>query len=320
MNEKWREGLLGGVLRDLAVANPDQRQTRDTFGFKWSKRETYQSGGMRSVVLPWLQQRYAPLLEALKTFESKPLILDAGCGAGHAASMLFDGAGNSIRYVGADISTAIDIAHETLAPILPDSLFMQGDLMELPFEDRSFDVVFSEGVLHHTPSTKRAIAATARLVREGGYFAIYVYNKKGPVREFTDDYIRERISELPAQEGWEALLPLTRLGKALGELKVEVDVPEAVPLLGIPEGRLDVQRLFYWYVCKLFYRPELTLDEMNHINFDWFMPKFSHRQTPDEVRNWCEEAGLDIESLNAEEAGITVIARRRAEKITVSDR
>jgi arsenite methyltransferase len=113
-------------------------------------------------------------------------------------------------------------------------------------------------------------------------------------------------------EAWDLLMPLTKLGKALGELNVEVDVPEHVAVLGIPKGRISLQRLIYWYMCKMFYRPDYSLDEMNHVNFDWFVPKYCHRQTPEEVKAWCEEAGLVIERLKVEEAGITAIARRPA--------
>ncbi len=48
---------------------------------------------------------------------------------------------------------------------------------------------------------------------------------------------------------------------------------------------------------------------MNHVNFDWFRPLNCHRQTPDEVRQWCQEAGLEIERMDLQEAGITVVAR-----------
>ena len=54
-------------------------------------------------------------------------------------------------------------------------------------------------------------------------------------------------------EAWEAIVPLTRLGQALGELDAVVDVPEDVELLGIPAGPIDVQRLFYWHVVKAYY-------------------------------------------------------------------
>ena len=82
----------------------------------------------------------------------------------------------------------------------------------------SFDVVFSEGVLHHTPSTERALKALVPLLRPGGELMIYVYRRKAPIREFTDDYVRERLADLDPAEAWEALRPLTQLGQALAEL------------------------------------------------------------------------------------------------------
>jgi arsenite methyltransferase len=89
-------------------------------------------------------------------------------------------------------------------------------------------------------------------------------------------------------------------------------VPENLDVLGMPKGRIKLQRLFYWYFCKMFHRPNYSLDVVNHVNFDWFMPKYCHSQSPDEVMAWCDEAGLTIELLKVKEAGITVIATRPA--------
>jgi hypothetical protein len=61
---------------------------------------------------------------------------------------------------------------------------------------------------------------------------------------------------------------------------------------------------------KAYYRPDWSLDELNHINFDWYRPTNSHRQTPEEVRAWTEAAGLKILDLKTEEAGITVVAQK----------
>ena len=73
---------------------------------------------------------------------------------------------------------------------------------------------------------------------------------------------------------------------------------------------MTVQRLFYWHVMKAFYDPALDLEELNHINYDWYAPANAHRQSPEEVREWCAQAGLEIEHENIQPAGITVIARR----------
>ncbi len=152
----------------------------------------------------------------------------------------------------------------------------------------------------------------ARLLKPGGRFLFYVYKKKGPIREFTDDYIREKLQPMTPEAAWQAMEPLTQLGISLGELNAEIDIPQPIDVLGIPAGRINVQRLFYWHVAKMFYRPDLRFDEMNHINFDWYAPANAARQSPEDVRRWCDEADLEIEREVVEEAGITVIARRRS--------
>jgi SAM-dependent methyltransferase len=53
-----------------------------------------------------------------------------------------------------------------------------GDAESLPFEDRSFDLVYSWGVLHHTPNTDRAIAEVRRVLRDGGEARIMLYSRR----------------------------------------------------------------------------------------------------------------------------------------------
>jgi arsenite methyltransferase len=113
------------------------------------------------------------------------------------------------------------------------------------------------------------------------------------------------------EEAWAAIEPLTKLGIALGELNVEIEVPEAVDVLGIPAGTMNLQRLFYWNIFKAYYDPEMTLGEMQHLNFDWYAPKNASRHTEEEVTAWCDEAGMDVEDVHVHLAGITVRARKR---------
>ena len=49
---------------------------------------------------------------------------------------------------------------------------------------------------------------------------------------------------------------------------------------------------------------------MNHLNYDWYAPRNAHRQTPEQVRSWCADAGLTIEREHLQESGITVVARK----------
>jgi hypothetical protein len=102
------------------------------------------------------------------------------------------------------------------------------------------------------------------------------------------------------------------LGQALAELKTEVEVPEDVPLLGIKKGRHDVQRLVYWHFAKLYWRDTFSFEENNHVNFDWYHPRYSWRHTEKEVRQWCDEAGLEITRFDdSQESGFSVRAIKR---------
>ena len=301
-----------GVLRAVELVSDAQEQTRETFGYKWQKRDTFEDG-VASIMREWLIEKYGNVVEAnwFKELGPEPVLLDAGCGAALSAIELFGAALKEIRYIGADVSSAIDVARDRFAERDLSAAFIQADLQQLPLPPESVDLIFSEGVLHHCDNTYVALRDVIRHLKPGGRILFYVYRKKGPLREFTDDYIREKLQLMTPETAWEAMMPLTKLGKLLGELNVEVDVPEDIDLLEIPAGRINLQRLFYWHVFKAYYRPELNLDEMNHINYDWYAPRNAHRHSESEVRSWCAELDLSIERERIEEAGITIIARKR---------
>ena len=290
-----------------------QDQTRTAFGYKWSRRETYDTPAMAAFTRQWLLDKYcegdAHRLEEWLG-DAGSVILDAGCGAGHSATALFGDLLGKHRYIGVDISDAVEVARKRFDEMGYSGEFVQANLFDMPIEDGSVDLAFSEGVLHHTDDTRAAVAAVAAKLRRGGRFLFYVYARKAPIREFVDDLIRDHLRPMADEEAWEALKPLTRLGIAIGELAVELDVPEDVPVLGIKAGKVDLQRFFYYTLLKAYYRPEFAFDEMHHINFDWYRPLNCHRHTEEEVREFCRAANLTIERLHAEQSGYAVVAVR----------
>ena len=217
-----------------------------------------------------------------------------------------------IYYIGIDISEAVDEAKKNLDEIGCDGNceFVQCDLNNIPIS-KKVDAIISEGVLHHTDSTKDGILNLSKMIKPGGYFCFYVYAKKAPIREFTDDYIRDYFKDKNNEETWIELKKLTKLGKVLGDLNISINIEEDIPFLGIKAGKINLQRFFYWYLFKCFYKEGYDIEEMNHVNFDWYRPQNCHRQTPDEVKKWCEEACLKIERMNVEESGITVVAIKK---------
>lgn len=60
---------------------------------------------------------------------------------------------------------------------LPYVTVKQGSVLDLPFADNSFDIVFSHGVLHHVPEIKRAQEEIHRVLRPGGKLVVMLYAK-----------------------------------------------------------------------------------------------------------------------------------------------
>jgi len=304
--------IISGIPRFVTTADIGQRQTEGSFAFKWKDKNVHKTPTTH--YRQWLAQKYGfNTLKGMQDyFRARECILDIGCGNGYSSMVWLESQWQGDckgQWCGADISSAIDVAQEQLG-MIPGTHFIQADLMGLPFGEKTFDTIFSEGVLHHTPSTERALKNVSKYLKPGGEILFYVYREKGPIREFTDDYIRELVSHLPPNDAWEMLLPLTRLGKALAELNVEVEVPEDIPYLGIKAGCYDVQRLIYWNFAKMFWNPEYTFEECHGTNFDWYHPSYAHRQTEEEVRRWCAEANLSIFHFHVQKSGFTVRARR----------
>ena len=52
-----------------------------------------------------------------------------------------------------------------------------GDAERLSFEDKTFDIVYSWSVPHHSPDTPRAVSEVYRVLKPGGKALIMVYHK-----------------------------------------------------------------------------------------------------------------------------------------------
>jgi ubiquinone/menaquinone biosynthesis C-methylase UbiE len=53
----------------------------------------------------------------------------------------------------------------------------EGDAENLPFPDCSFDIVYSWGVLHHSPDTPRTFLEAHRVLRPGGTLRVMIYHR-----------------------------------------------------------------------------------------------------------------------------------------------
>jgi len=287
-------------------------QVQRSFGSKWTSQPSWGTvGETKSFMKDWILKKYGwedP--EAFKrSFKNRKRILDAGTGLGREA-MDFCEACRDGEVFGVDLSQAVDVAYLNTRKY-SNIHIIQADLMRLPFKKKTFDFIFSEGVLHHTPDTKKAFRALLNFLAPEGEIAIYVYKKKGPIREFCDDYIREFTTKLSDKECWEFSRKMTHLGKALSDLHIEFKVPEDIPVVEMKAGKYNLQRFFYYHIFKCFWNDRFTFDENNLINFDWYHPAYAWRHTPDELKGWCVENNLDIIWWFEEESGITFRCRKK---------
>jgi SAM-dependent methyltransferase/uncharacterized protein YbaR (Trm112 family) len=313
---QYRERLRRAGL-SIPLAEHDDRtvenlqQTRESFGFKWNSHPEWGlRHGSASLTREWMLEKYGWGEESRfrEHIGRKKRILDAGTGLGREV-IHFAEANPEALVCGMDLSDSVlsAIKHTSF---YPGTLVIQGDLMRPPFAPATFDFILSEGVLHHTPDTRTGLQSLTRLLAPGGEIAFYIYRKKGPLREFSDDLLREEISRLSPEDAMEAVKPLTLLGKALSGITGEIEVPE-IPMLRIKAGSYPVQRLVYWHFLKCFWNESLSLQENNLVNFDWYHPRYAHRHTRREVIQWLDELGLECVWEHEEEAGITIRAIRK---------
>ena len=282
-------------------------QTVRSFAQKWAKHRYYREHTHRFYT-DWYLQRYGFFdADGLRSFLSgKSVILDAGTGAGRDAL-------NLAEHSTADVF-AVDTAWEALEVAARELRqhrisFVHADLHHTPFPDEFFDLINCDQVIHHTPNPKEAFDALARKLKTGGEICCYVYKKKAVIREFTDDYVRERISDLSVDEALKVCESITKLGRTLAHLNVTVDVEEDIPVLGITKGKVDLQRLFHWNVFKCFWNDEFDFFTNNIVNMDWYHPVHCHRFTPEAFREWFRN-GWDIQAWDVQDAGISCRARK----------
>ena len=196
---------------------------------------------------------------------------------------------------------------------------IQADLGKLPFDEQFFDFISCDQVIHHTPDTRKSLAHLVRHLAPGGHIGIYIYKKKAPIREFCDDYIRQFTVGMPAEQCLEICAAITKFGRSLSRLaSYRSTCRRTSPFLGIKAGKYDFQRFIYWNVFKCYWNDTMDWDSNVITNFDWYHPRHAHRHTPEEVRSWFDENGLDVVHFDVVESGISVIGHKRTRGVSAA--
>ena len=206
-------------------------------------------------------------------------ILDIGCGAGRFAEVALEAGANLVAL---DYSNAVDAAYSNLGHH-PNLHLVQGDIYALPFIKDFFPIVYSLGVLQHTPDVAKSFAALPVHLEKGGLLIVDLYWKrlqtllhpKYLLRPFT-----KRMSQIKLFNVLHKYIPrLLATSQALGK----------VPLFGrflkrfIPVADytgiypLNSEQLKEWALLD---------------TFDMLAPEYDNPQTIRTINNWFEKAGF----------------------------
>jgi SAM-dependent methyltransferase len=295
------------VARDVPM---EQVSTADTFSLKWDRVAGFgHDSATRDFHHAWYLQRYGwkDEVEFGRFLAGCQRVLDAGCGVGR--DVVWYRAHAPGLVAGVDISTAVEHAQVNAGPDAA-ILLAQADLAHLPFPEDYFDFVACDQVLHHTQNPRASFHHLVSRVRSGGILAFYVYRVKGPIREFCDDHLRALATRMPEVDSVRLAEAVTRFGQALTQQQLTIEIPEAIPELGITAGRFDLQRWIYWTVFKCFYNAEWDWNTNVMTNYDWYRPLTAFRNTPEEIRQWIKEEGLEVLHEDLGDAGLSYRCRR----------
>ncbi|MFM9975751.1 MAG: class I SAM-dependent methyltransferase [Beijerinckiaceae bacterium] len=294
-------------------AAAEQAKTNETFSDKWRRFKNY---GLepehQEFLYGWYCKKFGLAnVDELKAFHAKrKRILECGPGSGFNSRFMAEQCKGEVFAL--DISAA---AFTTFGNThhLPNCTVVQADLMEAPFPDNHFDFIIADGVLHHTPDTRAAVEALYRKLQPGGQFFFYVYKKMGAARVFCDDHIRQNFMPMSPEDCYAACEGLTELGRELSRLGAKITLEKPIPVLGIPAGTHDVQRLIYYNFVKCFWNEAFDYETNNMVNFDWYHPHNAWQHTQEEVEGWLRDLGAKEWQVNdANPNGISVLVTKPA--------
>ncbi len=205
-------------------------------------------------------------------------VLEVGCGMGKYVRSVADHGGIA---VGLDLSHSLDRARREHGS-RDDLHLVRGNILEHPFKERSFDFVYSVGVLHHTPDCSRAFQNSATLVRDGGHLAVWLYPTERMSTRYArlvhfvqDSLMRPVTSRMPHAA-------LYRLCRLLGRWTFKRD--EAAR-----SGRHGLARFYALFAVGAHPDPEIAA----FLNFDWYSPPYRSYHSEDELLGWFRTAHYD---------------------------
>lgn len=249
-------------------------RTRRTYDFTWRRF------GKREIEERWEKDsyRFAELIPGSLTHGGAKVGLDAGCGGG--ADLLRLAAGGA-ELIGFDISEGVETTSR-MSKHLHNVHVVQGDIHLLPFRAKSFDFIYSFGVLHHLPDPQIGFVGLANLLKPGAPLITYLYE------DFSDRSIPERLL-LGLIRGLRRIT--SRLPPRLLYALCWLIVPSVWLFCAVPAQLL--RRRLPRLAERIPFRHTLRWPVLASDLFDRFAPPLEWRFSQKGVRRLYEQAGLE---------------------------
>ena len=251
----------------------------DAFSFEWNEHRTTQldsATGKTDSLDRFTKSLGFPLADL-----NGKLVLDVGCGTGRFAEIALE---HGATVVGVDLSLAVDSAYTNIGTH-PRMHIVQADVFKLPLADAAFDVIYSLGVLHHTPNCRKAFEQLPPYLKPSGKVVITVYTDRNKYYCMSTNFWRRWTPRLPKRLLYalcHVAIPLYYLYRIPGLRVVGMGI---LPINMDPRAR--------WRVLD---------------TFDCYSPAYQSYHNFPEVFEWFETAGLrDIRAIEPE---VTVVGTR----------
>jgi SAM-dependent methyltransferase len=268
--------LLGGIPH-LLDHDEAEGHVADSFGFEWGR---FHHGSFESDTVFGLtvEQDRASFYEGLGV---KPedmggaVVLDAGCGSGRLTVDLARQHPDA-TVVALDINPAIGHVYDASRD-LPNLHVVRGSALAPPLRAGSVDLLWSNGVIHHTGHTREAFAALATTTRPGGRAYVWVYEAKpSPLVA-----VRRLLRPLRPHDWdhrvlyglcWILSVPTWLMVKAMALVRASHRVRDDVRLRVLTRDRGLRELVLTW--------------------FDVLSPRYRDTYTEDEITAWFEQQGF----------------------------